>query len=700
MKLLKSVLGLAVAVFLALLSPAKVVDAAEVTGESDFGQTVALPPDSIDFYADRGIRLFREGDYEQSRRYLRAVVNQHPSYRDEAAGSVAYWLGRAAGKMGDIEGMLSAWKMGLESLEEIDVRMADEYVRQVYRNEKTTHYGKANQVYLSLIEKIGRSTDAVLKRRIRELCPVLPLEEQQEFRVQVCEESTALGELDAEVGQHLVEWWSRQDPDLTTERNERLHEHLNRVAEAREKYEHKGWLDDRGKTYIRFGPPQEKRVVRVDREEDFTMSNRLTAEIGSVSRYENNELWLYPHVDREANYLFIQDSDGKYEFGEATDIIPPQLLNSGRRPMMSVTVMEYVYRQLSVHIHDYGPVYDQVADLKDRMHFGRLGGPADTDLRPRAMMDRVRAQARRSEKKVQERREEEAPNAHTNVRGEVTEFDVRNRVARFLEDDGTTRTEVYWALPEDSPKYEDQSANKEEKELVAGPSIRAVAVRETPDHQRYGTNIEHHPVRARDVVPDDLSEYQTTVVHGDTAQYHLRLQLDQFLQQDESGRGVGPLVRTGYVRRDSLEPLSHEGEQLEVSDIKPLYAIGGTTNLESAPPYPLHEIDKNTPLALYFEIYHLMFNEEDRTRYSVEYELVRERQRTGIAGFFRGDDVQRTATESNYEGTSRKTEEYILLNMDEFDGPGALEITVRVTDEVTGEQVERSVDFEIISPED
>ena len=48
---------------------------------------------------------------------------------------------------------------------------------------------------------------------------------------------------------------------------------------------------------------------------------------------------------------------------------------------------------------------------------------------------------------------------------------------------------------------------------------------------------------------------------------------------------------------------------------------------------------------------------------------------------------------TSYTGTSRKTHEYIALDLSEWAGEGELEIHVQVQDETTGQQVERSVFF-------
>jgi hypothetical protein len=97
---------------------------------------------------------------------------------------------------------------------------------------------------------------------------------------------------------------------------------------------------------------------------------------------------------------------------------------------------------------------------------------------------------------------------------------------------------------------------------------------------------------------------------------------------------------------------------------------------------------------LSFELYHLTYGGDDRTRYTIAYEAEGETKR-GWTRLFRGTDTQRTSTEMTMAGTDRRTQETILLDLSQIerDEPQDVRVTVRVTDEVSGTTVSRSVDF-------
>ena len=66
---------------------------------------------------------------------------------------------------------------------------------------------------------------------------------------------------DSEKDRFIEEFWARRDPDPETEENEFKMEYLDRIETATELFitEGKpGWLTDRGRIYILFGPPTDR----------------------------------------------------------------------------------------------------------------------------------------------------------------------------------------------------------------------------------------------------------------------------------------------------------------------------------------------------------------------------------------------------------------------------------------------------------
>jgi len=77
------------------------------------------------------------------------------------------------------------------------------------------------------------------------------------------EESKIFLELPPESrGKFIEEFWRRRDPSPTTERNEFKELYFRRIEEANHLFRgaKPGWLQDRGRIYILFGPPNERQT--------------------------------------------------------------------------------------------------------------------------------------------------------------------------------------------------------------------------------------------------------------------------------------------------------------------------------------------------------------------------------------------------------------------------------------------------------
>jgi len=96
---------------------------------------------------------------------------------------------------------------------------------------------------------------------------------------------------DAEKDQFIEEFWKRRDSDPDTEENEFKMEYFDRIDQANKLFlgEGKpGWLTDRGRIYILFGPPLD----------------RITNPVGSDLSTSCGEIWYYggfPVVFRDPN---------------------------------------------------------------------------------------------------------------------------------------------------------------------------------------------------------------------------------------------------------------------------------------------------------------------------------------------------------------------------------------------------------------
>jgi len=112
---------------------------------------------------------------------------------------------------------------------------------------------------------------------------------------------------------------------------------------------------------------------------------------------------------------------------------------------------------------------------------------------------------------------------------------------------------------------------------------------------------------------------------------------------------------------------------------------------------------KSKPIHLYFEIYNLEMNEEDKTNYEVVYivkTIKAERnlwQKTigGIPRLFSGKGKNIISTNVQQEGDSDTAFEYISFDLSNLDR-GLIELKVKITDLNNQNSAENAIEFTLV----
>lgn len=593
---------------------------------------------------------------------------------------------------------------------------------------------EAAQAYRRLLRNAGTTPAKVemLKKRIARLVPLLPevvLRQVIEGDWRAPPEEWKVKE---EAGKHLLAWWRSQDPLPATPENERLAEHLRRVAHAKEHYAHEESLvgfDDRGVTYVRYGPPARRGAVEYNSSRFFREVFRFGVPV-SRGDFPGNELWLYSNIDRAGYYLFVE-ADSGYRLAETTNELLPSGLRRGfgrtdrglNIAYSATAALRFIYEQLALYHSDFALPYSQVENYaafqEQQQSFEEKGvetpsnrvtvgfgvghervvaeSPRSGAPLPHNFVQATLSDSRTRDRRAVQRREEAMPRQHSGVMEGKAKLPVTLRAARFLEKEGTTRVEVYWSIPPEGLSRSDTGAVSGDLLflLTAVPQSKDFR-RQTTDHKRY--LLERTMGKRERVFPPQTYTFESA---SDT--FHLALQWNRHPARFRNGVVLpGSDWRVYTHCLDSLTALSDDGSRLEMSDLKPMVlpqeeGLGEAKLTEAATLYPFPAVASETPLLLYFETYHLAFGINEKTRYTVEYEIYRRTERGGLRGVLGGDEQQRTATKATYTGESRTAKEFILLDLEKWSAEegSKLRITVRVTDEVTEQEKERSIDFEV-----
>lgn len=669
---------------------------------------------------DAGQRTFDDGRYNEAARHFEALLARDPAFYVPTRGAAAYWLGRVHLARGDSAVAHTVWRRGIEALGAegiFDVRLADAYLRSVFHLARTDEQATAANAYLQLIARTGHPDLAVSERRIvrrhvAQMVFLLP----GAMQARITPDAEALmhegAALRPEASDHLAAWWHRQDPLPASLGNERIVEHLERVAHAEQHFADERFVrfDARGVVYVRLGAPA--RTATLDNEA-IEMDGLGAFSSGTLAHptVPPHAVWTYDDLGDAAVYLFVRRQH-RYVLGTVRDLLPAEL-RGPKNVSLTLQVLRDYYKQLYRLHPGYLSLLNRIETYllraSDRALTERMNGystqaptpspPGTEPSDPLSFAAHSVRDVRRFDKRLARRRAEAVPTAHTETIDEGDRLPVAARTARFLNDDGTTRTEVYWAVdPANLVPSPDARLRLLQQGLDVPDAYRldVTAVRYGPGYRPQAKHRTQHTLP----VDTEAPAVYSLALPGDTGRYHLALQWDQYATPAEEN--ASPVyIRTGRQWVDSLQALPAASDTLVLSDPVPLRAA----DLDTAEPvrddrgfrvtpYPFDAVAPDTALALYVEAYGLTFGADDRTRYTVEYTVARRRGRGGVRGFLLGgEEAETTAAATSHTGTSRTAHEYILLDFSPWDAADAFTVIVRVTDEVSGHHAARSVTF-------
>ena len=713
----------------------------------DTQETESTVPLHIASAATSAIMDLQAGDVEASLHLLEKAFTLEPAWQSNAGEPVAYWLGKAYYDQGKIAHAIETWKTGayaLSSLDASDIRLEMALMESIFTSKQQKDYGLGANLYLRVLEQLGTKQSPVTSLTSFQLYgdalfAMLSPSVKAQFAFSNTDDFWNLD------GSALSTWWRSQDPAPATRINERLIEHLERIAHAKTHYVNDDRFDDRGLVYIRLGEPAHTTSV------DFsTLAFRKKVLDQSLTINESdfplNEFWYYDRIDESAYFLFHNRS-GTYRIGQADDLLP-MALRTGVGPTdrgksqseHTIRTLEEIYRQLSMHHPDYGIRYQDVASfssLLDQKEVAsetaeifqemqgqsssqtiRTGSSADladvsmpgsafNTSRPDLFVHHFVSNSKVTEESHRALRETYVPQTRTSAFDALDAMPLHVRHARFLDPDGSTRTEVYWAAPSGAFELEEASRGSVRAEDLKQRDHLLVTstVQKTRDYRDRAINHQRLLIPNAALASDISLGNRVLIARGDTGMYHLAVQWDQYLAEvDPSNKVVdlGPKRKSSVYQQDSLLALSNDPGQLEMSDLRPMIIpnmvpdkrLRSMAVAEGTEPifYPVTRISPDLPLMLYFEIYHLTYS-ADQTQYTIEYTI--EKKPGGLRLRRRRGDT--TSFRSTQQGSERTVQEQVMLDLSDWRGNGEIDIRVTITDEHTGQQVQRNIRYELDS---
>lgn len=243
----------------------------------------------------------------------------------------SYELGLEQKDRGNWQTALQTWLAASDSLQKQDVsdpRIGMAFIQLVTEQKATDYYQQASKIYFRGFSHfdlhVFKEAIGVEIERIR---PLLTNTEGEGWRDLLEREDSALG-------REITSFWIRKDPIPTTEINERLIEHWERIAYMRANLNLDETTvygtDDRGLVFIKYGVPERKYSGKLGIDQFEIMrwfdDFLLRQEIQRFNNMPDFELWLYDNLRKGSTTPFLfgkKAGFGKYglRYG-LEDLIP------------------------------------------------------------------------------------------------------------------------------------------------------------------------------------------------------------------------------------------------------------------------------------------------------------------------------------------------------------------------------------------
>jgi len=443
-------------------------------------------------------------------------------------------------------------------------------------------------------------------------------------------------------------YWMERDPTPATTRNERWEEHLRRIAYARRAFPSltSPWMDDRGRIYIKYGPPDE----------------RFVEPTGGAYTWAN-ESWVY-HRLQGLVFDFVDKGNG-YEL--VRDLSEAIKIAGGRS---SARLLRRLYLERS-HLDTK---YAQVASALDYID---LTFPGDVTQMPQAEMALERFHA------LKEKVAEQAPPEYYFPKEWKKPLPFAFSYAQFRGRGDKNRIELYYGVSFEELTFEPGTDGAFHATLK--PTIAVFDSLGRPvgiDSAQIDLPVpEKKRIKDRHFVDQVL-------LHLAPGDYRLAIQME-----NPEGRRFG-----AYTTRLEVRPFSRDS--LAISDVQFSHALSESPTsggkyikygLKVAP-YPYWVVPRNRPIYIYYEIYNLARNQKGETRYRIEHTIqVIKRKRGVLRHLFGGKGREKIGAVIERQGVTPMAVEYFAFDLSQLP-LGTMRLTVRVEDLVSGlvAQVEKT----------
>ncbi|MDZ7360290.1 MAG: GWxTD domain-containing protein [candidate division KSB1 bacterium] len=593
---------------------------------------------------------------------------------------------------GDWKGALDAWLAAHQMTGpqgQTDFRVAIAFIELATRHNASAYYAAASEMYLqSLLEKNLLSYKNELREEIERLAPLLNEKQYADWNLSLSQNDTSLGA-------KMRGFWIEKDPAPTTEINERLLEHWERVAHAREHFTKASntayKTDDRGLIYVKFGKPDksQKGFLGANKNEsrNWVPSNfEIERQIDTFNTLPEYEVWRYSSLpgDEPIIYLFgNKDGTGSYGLRSGVeDFIPPRAFSrrsarytAGFLPGAVLQIMFYA------ELRTFDPFFDRrYRELEAAWVQAKASDPFAQRLSPNHNLLRG-ITANYESRDADNLAQKQAPLDRSLYEESLNPINLRHYQTRFLDE-------------QDQPKLAVTVFSFVENSASVNGGTRKAPIYQLT-HTLIARDKNWREIRRdADTPPVSYDNVSLFIIEQNASQTHYTLAAEAFPLPDNTKPDTliyrAPIA-VGKAAIESKPPLSRNPASLELSDL--VIGVAMPAGVDSAR-FPFHliptdQIWRGDALKCYLEIYHLTLKPDGLAEFSIGFRITRLEQK--------GNKLNRKEMVSllfNFDHPHRRAREGFDIDVSRLQS-GAYELTAEVTDKISLQNKQRTAMFQI-----
>lgn len=436
----------------------------------------------------------------------------------------------------------------------------------------------------------------------------------------------------------VKKFWKKKDPTPTTPLNERFNVHFKRVQIARNNYP----------TLI---PPyfDDRGKIYVKYGEP---DGRYMSEI-----YEElikpNESWSYEHSLGEGMVFdFVREGHSYWEVPTLQDAFHAGVNRNAYELYKERANLSPAYQRLGI-----SPDESKMIDFKAKKSLAHQRAPAEISV--------------------------------FKIKGNVLPFFYN--FARFRDSDSKVRVEIYCGVPRSRLTFEENRTGKT-------TTLNYTLLLQDSNFTDIKRIRKRFPLAAAsgEDVSTGVFLYQENVSLP-PGMYHMAIRFEN------------PEGTSYNVYKHELPLPEYPGSQLTISDLELassiLMASGSDTFVKNGLqviPKPYNIVDRQSPVAIYFEIYNLGFNTSGKSDYTVSYRVATVDEEKGaisktisaIGSIFGGGRGAGVSSSYRNSSSDTSTHEFITFDMKNLP-PGIVELVITVTDNVLNTETEKTLSLRL-----